>query len=103
QRAFYQGVCDSYTEIRRERQAPPAPKRFRKDLLRRAKWRLERKIFLRHPTAEGIRRLMTQSHFDGMQFHRNEVREDPKLLEWVLQDNYFDYKLPAGWESYVPR
>jgi glycosyltransferase involved in cell wall biosynthesis len=101
ERAFFQGVCDSYTQIRRERRVLPAVERCWKDLVRPAKWNLERKMLLRDPTAEGIRRLMTRSHVDGMQFHRNKVREDPVLLEWVLRDNYFDYTLPEGWESYA--
>jgi hypothetical protein len=99
QRGFFQGVCDSYTLIRRERRVQPALE----DLLWPAKWSLERKMLLRHPTAEGIRQLMTRSHVDGMQFHQNAVREDPQLLEWVVRDNYFDCTLPPGWESYATK
>ena len=101
QRAFYQGVCDSYTQIRRDRAVPLPRKASWKDLLRPSKWRLERKMLLRNLTAESVRRLMTRAHFEGMEFHRNEVRLDPKLLEWVLRDNYFEYGLPDGWEAYL--
>jgi len=41
-----------------------------------------------------------RAYFAGMQFHQNEVRDDPNLLEWVLRPNYFDYRLPEGWERY---
>src|SRR5262249_40410027 len=82
QRAFYQGVCASYTQIRRERRVPPAPDRTWKDPFRPTKWRLERMTLLRNPTVEKIRRLMVLAHNDGMQFHRKEVRNDPTLLEW---------------------
>ena len=43
---------------------------------------------------------MACAHFAGMQFHQNEVRSDPKLLEWVIRPDYFDYRLPEGWERY---
>jgi glucosyl-dolichyl phosphate glucuronosyltransferase len=99
QRAFFQGVIDSYTQIRRERRVPPAPVRTWKDLFRPMKWRAERMMFLRNPTTKRIRRLIARAHYDGTQFHRNEVRQDPTLLEWVLRNNYFDYRLPAGWEA----
>src|SRR5262249_42785814 len=101
QRAFYQGVADSYTQIRRERRVPPALDRKWKDPFRPTKWRLERTMLLRNPTVKKIRRLMARAHYDGMQFHRNEVRQDPTLLEWVLRDDYFDYGLPAGWEAFL--
>jgi len=101
QRAFYQGVCASYTQIRRERRVPSAPDRSWKDTFRPAKWRLERMMLLRNPTVKKIHRLMARAYYDGMQFHRKEVRQDPTLLEWVLRDNYFDYRLPAGWEGFL--
>jgi glycosyltransferase involved in cell wall biosynthesis len=100
-RAFYQGVCDSYTEIRRNQGLPSTPPRSWKDLVRPAKRKVERELILRRPSAEGVRRLMALSHFAGVQFHRNEVRNDPKLLDWVIRANYFDYTLPDGWKSYI--
>ena len=35
-----------------------------------------------------IRRIMRKGREDGFAFHQNEVRKDPKLLEWVLRENY---------------
>ena len=101
QRAFYQGVCDSYTQIRRERRIPAAQERSWKDLLRPAKWTIERELTLRKPTTDGVRRLMARAHRAGMQFHQKEVCNDPKLLQWVLKPDYFDYRLPDGWERYL--
>ena len=69
--------------------------------MRPAKWKVERELIVRRPSAEGVRRLMARSHFAGVQFHRNEVRNDPKLLDWVLREDYFDYRLPDGWEQYL--
>jgi glucosyl-dolichyl phosphate glucuronosyltransferase len=97
-RGFYQGVCDSYTEIRREGQVPT---RSWRDLLRPARWKLERELILPDPTARGVRRLMALSHSAGVRFHRDEVRNDPNLLGWVIRENYFDYRLPDGWDQYL--
>ena len=69
--------------------------------MRPAYWKLKRNLIWHHPTAEGVRRLMARSHFAGVRFHRNEVRNDPKLLDWVLKEDYFDYRLPYGWERYL--
>jgi glycosyltransferase involved in cell wall biosynthesis len=96
QRSFFQGVIESYTQIRRERRVPV---RTWKDLLRPTKWRVEQMMRLENPTIKRIRLLMALAHRNGMEFHRKEVRQDPTLLEWVLRDNYLDYRLPAGWEA----
>jgi hypothetical protein len=101
QRGFYQGVCDSYTEIRRQRRVPTPTWPSWRDLVRPAEWEVERELTARRPSAEGVRKLMARSHFAGLQFHRNEVRNDPKLLDWVLREDYFDYRLPTGWEQYL--
>jgi len=58
-------------------------------------------MLLRNPTVKKSRRLMARAHYDGIQFHRKEVRRDPTLLEWVLRDDYFDYRLPAGWKAFL--
>ena len=82
---FYWGVCDSYTNIRKSKtvngisdlifnpNAPNIPKYspFENDYIR-----------------------IHKAYFDGYNFHLNAVRRYPKLLEWVLRENYFDYKLP---------
>lgn len=99
QRNFYQGVCDSYAQIRRERQLPLAQQRFWKDWLRPVKRRVEK--MLRNAPIDQVRRLMARAYFEGVHFHQCEVRKDPKLLAWVLKEDYFNYSLPEGWEGYV--
>jgi glycosyltransferase involved in cell wall biosynthesis len=101
QRAFYQGVCDSYTQIRESGKAPPLNRSSFADFVWSAKWKIERQLLLLNPTTENIRQLMAQAHCEGMQFHQDEVRNDPQLLEWVLKPNYFNYSLPEGWERYA--
>jgi hypothetical protein len=100
-RAFLQGISDSYAQVRRAHGLSTPPARSWRDYVRPAKWKLERELILRRPTAEGIRRLTERSRFAGMQFHRDELHNDPKLLDWVLRKDYFDYRLPDGWQRYL--
>jgi len=102
-RSFAQGISDSYAQIRRAHSLAIAPRSW-KDFVRPAKWKLEqleRNLILRSPTAEGVRRLMVWSHRAGMRFHRSEVCQDPSLLDWVLKQDYFNCRLPDGWESFL--
>jgi glucosyl-dolichyl phosphate glucuronosyltransferase len=83
ERAFYQGVCDSYTRIRSENSVPLADEQPR-------------------PGDAGITvEFMAAAYTAGVDFHQREVRNDHALLEWVLKPDYFDYALPRGWESFL--
>jgi glycosyltransferase involved in cell wall biosynthesis len=99
-RGFYQGVCNSYSSIRRNGYAPARSKSW-KDLARPIKWKLERERILRNATAAGVRFLVARARFAGQWFHEDEVRKDPKLLDWVVKSDYFNYALPDGWEKYM--
>ena len=43
---------------------------------------------------EEIKSLSAKSYEAGYQFHRDAVLRSPKLLDWVLKENYWDYRLP---------
>lgn len=101
QRAFYQGVCDSYTRIRREGIVPPAPRKSWKDMLRSIKGKVNRAELLRGRDAKAILYLLGRAYMAGVQFHQNECRHDLKLLAWVLKPDYVDYTLPEGWKDYA--
>jgi glycosyltransferase involved in cell wall biosynthesis len=98
QRGFYQGVGDSYAIIRRNNFLP-ARTQLWKNHVRRIKWKLERESLLRNPTSANVRFLVTRARFAGRWFLEDEVRKDPKLFEWILKPDYFDYRLPPGWEA----
>lgn len=111
-RAFYQGVCDSFTAVRRDpepiRQAlqaatrPAMPRRgaiggrssaagWQRGFL----WRLLAPT--RRASAPGHEEVATEvqsAYRAGYEFHQTAVRSDPRLLDWVLRDDYWDYKLP---------
>jgi glucosyl-dolichyl phosphate glucuronosyltransferase len=98
QRGFCQGLGGSYSNIRRNGFLPARTKSW-KDRVRPMKWKLERERLMRNPTAENIRFLVARARFAGRWFHEDEVRKDPKLLQWVLKPDYLDYRLPDGWQS----
>ena len=98
QKGFSQGMTNSYARIRLNYALPARTKSW-KDHVRPIKWKLERESLLRKPTAENVRFLVTRARFAGRWFHEREVRKDPKLLDWILKPDYFDYRLPDGWES----
>ena len=89
-RSFYQGVCDSYADIRANQGISPF---LSKNVLGYIK-KLAKKIIVR-PTSKEL----LQSRFDffyqkGYQFHQQAVRRHSELLTWVLKDTYWDYTLP---------
>lgn len=95
-RAFYQGVCNSFTQIRygKQTQSDHLPFYFR---LRRMAGRLLRKIrpkaSLWSKEAKVVRKLTQKAERDGWLFHQNEVANDPVLLAWVRRQDYFDTDL----------
>jgi glycosyltransferase involved in cell wall biosynthesis len=97
ERAYYQGVCNSYTKIRADGELAQSGRSW-KGPLRRVKH-----LFVE--AARGVRlnkiqRQVAKAYMAGYGFHQEEVRRDPKLLEWVLRKDYWDYRLPEGWGKY---
>ena len=82
-RSRYQAVCDSFTAIRGGAQpslsgqtppAPPAPTRT-------TPW---------SRVAEEIWKVVAAAYEQGWAFHQGEAARDPRLLEWIRRDNYWD-------------
>jgi len=101
QRAFYQGVCNSYTRIRRERIVGSGPEKFWQDTLGPIRRKMHRAAIIRRGDTKAICELMLLALSMGERFHQNEVQTDAKLLEWVLRPDYFDYSLPVGWKDHL--
>jgi glycosyltransferase involved in cell wall biosynthesis len=106
-RAYYQGVCDSYSDIRREGTAAPVRSAketsFSLRYLRRRAGRIVRG--LKHLQNQGgardetgelaaIRLRVRRAYQVGYEFHQTAVRSSPELLAWVLRPDYWDYRLP---------
>jgi len=102
-RAFYQGVCDSFSKIRKENGFTyydmtsninlrgKSLYHFLKKLLSGSKRCFLKKIknkdfflYLNMNNEYG------KSYKDGFDFHQNEVKNDPELLKWVLKENYLE-------------
>lgn len=108
-RMFYQGVCDSYTMIRKNRdvligsifsQETNKKVKFHKVMISGiAKFfHLESKLRKEY---EYIKKKMQDAYNDGFKFHQTEVANDPELLKWILKDNYWDYCIPATNEKKI--
>jgi len=108
-RSYYQGVCDSYSRIRREGLVTKVQWRARElagAAVRRAK-RLYVRRFRRiaaatqreispvnDPQVVAIQQRIQRAYKAGFEFHRNAVSRNPELLAWVLRSDYWDYHLP---------
>jgi predicted O-methyltransferase YrrM/glycosyltransferase involved in cell wall biosynthesis len=98
-RAYLQGISDSYSSIRQEGHEPKDPSlRSRLDLLKSS---LKTMLLRNKISVEAIRARIGHAYRQGFVYHQTEVRRDPALLQWVLRENYWNYSLPDGWESYV--
>lgn len=98
QRCFYQGVCDSYSEIRRTQaimKSKPLTLKIRlKNILRNGKTTV-RKFVKKRTQEELLKERFASAYQEGYQFHQNAVRASSALLKWVLRKDYWDYTLPA--------
>ena len=114
-RAYYQGVCNSYTDLRRTlRGEQPQDFAVQHDnpvqqasLLKRALRRSIRTIKTRlstpaetptsvspwAATAADVRARCQHAEQEGYLFHQREAAADPALREWICRDNYFDVDL----------
>lgn len=116
-RAHNQGISDSYTTIRRQGSlAPPVvqpvkpPETQLQKLYRCAKSPLHhglnwtRRLLTKpvpptpmpeeDPEITKIRQAISAAYRSGYAFHQDAVRDIPGLLDWVLQEDYWDYRLP---------
>jgi glucosyl-dolichyl phosphate glucuronosyltransferase len=95
-RAFFQGVCDSYSYLRKG--GTPISNAeifidFSKTILRR--FIKKQVVDFRSPEVKEIRSLTEKQYKGGYQFHQAWFKKSPVVREWVLRDNYLDYKLPV--------
>ncbi|HEX8332302.1 MAG TPA: glycosyltransferase family 2 protein [Segetibacter sp.] len=98
-RAFYQGVCNSYTTLR-ERYLKTSPRRLTlKSILRHNLSHIKKAIILNRKQADSnevneFRNLLTQEEKRGYNFHQQAFKNNAKVKDWVLRKDYWDYKLP---------
>jgi glycosyltransferase involved in cell wall biosynthesis len=89
ERFFYQGVCDSFTQIR---------KNGGLNYIAYPKYYTNENEGNYQSTYEQYKRIIhnkvQKAYVDGFRFHQEAVRNSAVLLNWVLRENFFDYHLP---------
>jgi glycosyltransferase involved in cell wall biosynthesis len=106
-RAYIQGISGSFAQKREQYGVENATCKKKASIGRRIYRRIKRvikaKLNWEHHKNTGepeevmqIRRKMQESYEAGYRYHQEEVKKDPKLLEWVLRENYLgeNGKLP---------
>lgn len=92
QRSFFQGVCDSYTQIR-DGKDPSAVKPVSTSFIRQWARRLKHAL-LPPPELDALQGRFHRAYRRGFEFHQACVRSSPQLLQWVRRENYFEYAYP---------
>jgi len=80
-RRYFNGIHSSYTQIRRQNSIDAKPST--PGILKRVYRRLRKAINLKH-----ISNKKNPSYTAGFRAHQEAVKNDPKLLEWILRVNY---------------
>lgn len=90
-RAYYQGVCDSYTQVRDGTSTQPMASLYRR--LRSRIGRVVRRGTEQNPwhkAAKEVRAATDEAYQAGRKFHREAVAADPSLIDWIRRENYFN-------------
>lgn len=103
-RAFYEGVSNSFTRIRNQSENEGLENLTITRKLKNSIWPYYYKLNLwiknlgKKSKPEEIReleKLFSESEKAGYNFHQNEFKNNAEVKEWVLRDNFWDYKLPS--------
>lgn len=100
-RAYFQGVCDSFTELRHRRSSSSENPNMRTGIRRamgligKIARRIRRKTSTWAADSASVRQLTAQAWRDGWSFHQREVTADPQLRDWVQQTNFLDADVRA--------
>lgn len=95
-RAFTQGVKISYADIRAGQGEAGSDGSAVPSGLRRFAHYMKGKF--RPGQDDRIHLRVANAHTAGYRFHQRQVRTDPALLEWVLKEDYWDYR-PPGYDA----
>jgi hypothetical protein len=98
-RAFYQGVCNSFADLKEGYQNTGKQSmivafvtRLRR-LLQGSKNKLKL-ILLTPGEIIRLKKELQKKELEGYQFHQQAFKNNEKVKEWVLQKDYWNYKLP---------
>ncbi len=104
-RYFYQGICNSYTEIRRKKKGiGPSYLRSIQGIIIKSLSPAYRRIFPKPDISIQIKQvfdkemLMTRLYaFEkaGYDFHQAAAKKSNDVMKWILKENYWDYSIPG--------
>jgi glycosyltransferase involved in cell wall biosynthesis len=98
-RAYYQGICNSFSHLRttapvkKESLFTKMKRKSFRRIFRRAIERVNYLLFTPQKIKE-LQRILRQKEKEGYRFHQEAFNNNQKVREWVLKEDYFDYKLP---------
>jgi glycosyltransferase involved in cell wall biosynthesis len=100
-RAFFQGICDSFSSFRSysPRTQPPKNRSFLKNKLNnlshRIKAKIQQKEIIQLPKEIiNLKVALENKRIDGYNFHQKAYAENPSVRAWVKKANYLDFKIP---------
>jgi glycosyltransferase involved in cell wall biosynthesis len=97
-RAYFQGICESFTKLREI----SSGKKGLKEIILSFAWLYYYKLkkfykkLLQPALPQEIKNhriILKAKEKEGFDFHQNAFNEDLKVKEWVLKENYWNYKL----------
>ena len=96
-RSYFQGVSDSYTHYR-DKFLYGKEINSKSDLYKIAQkiYKFTKSFFNKTESGRSIkiRALLRKSYSIGYKFHQKQLKKDPKLIQWISKDTYWDYTLP---------
>jgi glycosyltransferase involved in cell wall biosynthesis len=127
-RAYFQGVCDSYSSLRKTHTPDfsPVPKvtevlteqpfelnwkgrvashlplvnliysKLKRGFRKKTTTVIQRIPILRDSVSAKIHEHTKEQYEQGFNFHQKAFETDAKVREWVLRENYWQYKLPIN-------
>jgi glucosyl-dolichyl phosphate glucuronosyltransferase len=111
-RAFYQGVCDSYTQLRKNNgeQSVNHALNWKGEIIQKfidtkkmVVGTIKKRYSVKNLTPvlkqasehkEEMLRFTKERYDAGFKFHQDAFSNSEKVRNWVLRENYFDYHLP---------
>ena len=84
-RAYNEGISDSYSQTRygNMTKTDNSLKKLIKNIYNKF-------IKIQHENNDEILTQISLHHDNGWKYHRQEIKNDPELLKWIIKENYLD-------------
>lgn len=92
-RTFYQGVCDSYSLIRKMHGLTGWKLKLSHPFL--IKMKVKKALKVIYPQKDKLKKAMSDGYYNGYWFHQREAAADKGLVNWIVKKDYWDYNLPT--------